>query len=292
MLRVKELLHSKLSGRILPVPLLQASPQQITSHLAKLAKLHGICLNDIQEPSGYYSYSESGEKNTGLLLVLSDKNGIHIKTGSPEQLKDNLEHTLPRLLQRIVRIEQLLAEESYDTTPDGDDIVIPATYLPAKEVLLESVFLNRSKPGWDFYLALDSDYSADDMVTFSLQGSRKKFAMPMKRAVLYLLNDFLKAVRHSIELDLSLLGKENLTDKEASSETSDIEKLAEIITKHLQKNEEDEKLLNLKELAETIGIPYSTLSKKKLPFHRVGRKSQKLYSKSDVLKFLKRSSPK
>ena len=203
---IKIKIHSKLSERIQPVPLLQASPQQITSHLNKLAKLHDIILNDIQEPSGYYSLSESDEKNTCLLLVLPDKNGIHIKTGAPEQLRDNLEHTLPRLLQRIVRIEQMAAEESYDTTPDGDDIVIPATYLPAKEVFFESVFLNRPKPGWDFYLALGKDYSADDMVTFSLQESRKKYAMPMKRAVLYLLNDFLKALRHSIELDLSLLG--------------------------------------------------------------------------------------
>lgn len=51
------------------------------------------------------------------------------------------------------------------------------------------------------------------------------------------------------------------------------------------KNNED-RLMNLKELASDLGISYSTLSKKRLPYNRLNRNGRKLYKKSEVLKSL------
>jgi hypothetical protein len=69
----------------------------------------------------------------------------------------------------------------------------------------------------------------------------------------------------------------------------DMSILAELVARKISGiKEEDEKLLNLKDLAVVLDVPYSTLSKKSLPFHRAGRRDRKLYRKSEVLTYLKR----
>ena len=69
----------------------------------------------------------------------------------------------------------------------------------------------------------------------------------------------------------------------------DMALLADLVASRLSglKAKED-KLLNLKELAKELDIPYSTLSKKRLPFSRTGRGDRKLYRKGEVLEYLKR----
>jgi hypothetical protein len=69
----------------------------------------------------------------------------------------------------------------------------------------------------------------------------------------------------------------------------DMSILAELVARKISGiKEEDEKLLNLKDLAVVLDVPYSTLSKKSLPFHRTGRRDRKLYRKSEVFEYLKR----
>ena len=70
----------------------------------------------------------------------------------------------------------------------------------------------------------------------------------------------------------------------------DIEKIAQQLLLHLQQGPQAtiEPLLNMKQLSETIGISYNTLYKKRLPFHRSGRKGRKLYKASEVIASMKR----
>ncbi|MDR0305603.1 MAG: hypothetical protein LBI42_02075 [Chitinispirillales bacterium] len=69
----------------------------------------------------------------------------------------------------------------------------------------------------------------------------------------------------------------------------DINLLANQIADNMREvKNESEKLLNKKELAKRLGIPYSTLLPKSLPFHRVGRGGRKMYRESEVVKFFKR----
>lgn len=68
----------------------------------------------------------------------------------------------------------------------------------------------------------------------------------------------------------------------------DMKALAELIAdKIAEQKAKPEPLLNLKELAGVIGVPYNTLNKKKLPFKRIGTDGRKRYIASEVLKALR-----
>jgi hypothetical protein len=67
----------------------------------------------------------------------------------------------------------------------------------------------------------------------------------------------------------------------------DMALLADLIANRLtQSKAKPEPLLNLKELSETIGVPYGTLAKKKLPCRRMGRHGRKMYVASEVMQAL------
>ena len=64
----------------------------------------------------------------------------------------------------------------------------------------------------------------------------------------------------------------------------DMQALAQMVARQIKTAQaEPERLYNLKELAEVLNIPYSTLSKRKLKPCKIGKNGRKMYRISDVL---------
>lgn len=69
----------------------------------------------------------------------------------------------------------------------------------------------------------------------------------------------------------------------------DLKTLAELLADRIATNStKPEPLLSLKQLASAINVPYSTLAKKELPFHRMSKGGRKLYRASEVMRAVRR----
>lgn len=68
-----------------------------------------------------------------------------------------------------------------------------------------------------------------------------------------------------------------------------IEKLTGTISNEIERCQRlRDRLYNLKELSEILGVNYQTLRKEKLPYHLIGSLKRKMYNRSEVIDCLYR----
>lgn len=96
-----------------------------------------------------------------------------------------------------------------------------------------------------------------------------------------------KTINDMMEIAIELNKKLAMAIIEEMKKTN-LELTMQLIEDIQKKKRENERLYNLKQIAEMIGIKYKTLANYKLPFQTIGNNARKMYSLNEVRQYLQR----